>query len=147
MCSMGLPIFRVSDAIALTLSASLTMSMAHAEVGVSSTPTNRRHGYEWDVGSDRWLQRHADLQSRAHAIRAARKASAASVPAKLWSSWSCVTGARRRPRSPSTSRRAAGASQSLQRYRIEIVSLDPQAEADVEIAPRDYTATVAIDVM
>ena len=34
-----------------------------------------------------------------------------------------------------------GASKSLRGYQIEIVSLDPQAEADVEIAPGDYTAT------
>jgi hypothetical protein len=40
-----------------------------------------------------------------------------------------------------------GASQSLRGYRIEIVSLDPQAEADVEIAPRDYTATIGIKAM
>jgi len=40
-----------------------------------------------------------------------------------------------------------GASQSVRRYQIELVSLDPQAEADVEIAPRDYIATIGIKVM
>jgi len=40
-----------------------------------------------------------------------------------------------------------GASLSVRGYRIEILSLDPQAEADVEIAPRDYVATIGIKVM
>jgi hypothetical protein len=37
-----------------------------------------------------------------------------------------------------------GASQSFQGYRIEIIGLDPQAETDVEIAPADYVASIAI---
>jgi hypothetical protein len=39
---------------------------------------------------------------------------------------------------------SGGASQSFEGYRIQIIGLDPQAEADVEIAPADYVATVAI---
>jgi hypothetical protein len=37
-----------------------------------------------------------------------------------------------------------GASQSFHGYRIQIVGLDPQTETDVEIAPSDYVATVAV---
>jgi hypothetical protein len=37
-----------------------------------------------------------------------------------------------------------GASQSFHGYRIQIVGLDPQTETDVEIAPSDYVATIAI---
>jgi hypothetical protein len=37
-----------------------------------------------------------------------------------------------------------GASQSFHGYRIQIVGLDPQVETDVEIAPADYVATIAI---
>ena len=37
-----------------------------------------------------------------------------------------------------------GASQSFHGYRIQIVGLDPQAETDVEIAPSDYVATIAV---
>jgi hypothetical protein len=40
-----------------------------------------------------------------------------------------------------------GASKSLRGHQIDIVSLDPQVEADVEITPRDYIATVAITVL
>ena len=36
-----------------------------------------------------------------------------------------------------------GAAQNFQNYRIQIIGLDPQAEADVEIASTDYVATIA----
>ena len=39
---------------------------------------------------------------------------------------------------------AGGASQSSQGYQIQIIGLDPQVETDVEIAPADYVATIAI---
>ena len=37
-----------------------------------------------------------------------------------------------------------GASQPFQGYRIEVIGLDPQAETDVEIAPGDYVASIAV---
>jgi hypothetical protein len=37
-----------------------------------------------------------------------------------------------------------GASQSFHGYRIQIVALDPQTETDVDIAPSDYVATIAV---
>ena len=42
MCGMGLLIFRVRDAVALTLSAFLTMSMTQAEVRVSSNSADQQ---------------------------------------------------------------------------------------------------------
>jgi hypothetical protein len=37
-----------------------------------------------------------------------------------------------------------GASQSFRGYRVQIIGLDPQAETDVEIAPDDYVASIAV---
>ena len=136
-------------AIALTLSASLTMSMAHAEV---------RHELELRAETDGTVTgRETRFSSMAPAaaltFKAVTRDSRCPKDVRCIRAGEAVVVLELRDGSHETSTLTfdvppgGGASQSLRGYRIDIVSLDPQAEADVEIAPRDYTATIGIKVM
>jgi len=145
---MGLLIFSVRDAIAFSLSASLTMSMAHAEVHVSSNPAQEQTArlrvgdtFQIDGASAALTFKTVQRDSRCpKGVRCIRAGEAVVVLE--------LRGAGRETSTLTFDVPPGGrASQSLHGYRIEIVSLDPQAEADVEIAPHDYIATVAITVL
>ena len=146
MCWMQLPIFGVSAAIALALSASLSMSIALAEVRVSSAQEQTARLRVGDMvqidGSDATLTFKAVTRdSRCpKGVRCIRAGEAVVVLELRGGSGETSTLTFDIPP-------GGGASQSLRGYRIEIVSLDPQAEVDVEIAPGDYTTTLAINVM
>jgi len=140
---MGLPIFGV---IALTLSASLTLSMAHAEVGMNAAQEQTARLRVGDMI-------HLDGSAAALTFKAVQRDSRCPKDVRCIRAGEAVVVLELRDRSTETSTLTfdvppgGGASQSLRGYRIEIVSLDPQAEADVEIAARDYTATIKIKVM
>jgi hypothetical protein len=146
MCWMGLPIFKVSDAIALTLSASLTMSVTLAGVRVSSEKEQTARLRVGDVVQ-------IDGSSAALTFKAVTSDSRCPKGVRCIRAGEAVVVLELRGGSGETSTLTfdvppgGGASKSPGGYRIEIVSLDPQAEADVEIAPRDYTATVAVTVL
>jgi hypothetical protein len=142
---MELPIFSASAAIAL-VSASLSMSIALAEVRVRSAQEQTARLRVGDMvqidGSDATLTFKAVTRdSRCpKGVRCIRVGEAVIVLELRGGGGETSTLTFDIPP-------GGGASQSLRGYRIEIVSLDPQAEADVEIAPGDYTATLAINVM
>jgi hypothetical protein len=142
---MELPIFSASAAIAL-VSASLSMSIALAEVRVCSAQEQTARLRVGDMvqidGSDATLTFKAVTRdSRCpKGVRCIRVGEAVIVLELRGGGGETSTLTFDIPP-------GGGASQSLRGYRIEIVSLDPQAEADVEIAPGDYTATLAINVM
>jgi len=146
MCWMRLPIFKVSVAIALTLSAFLTMSVALAEVRVSSEKEQMARLRVGDVVQ-------IDGSIAALTFKAVTRDSRCPKGVRCIRAGEAVVVLELRETADETSTLTfdvppdGGASQSLRGYRIEILSLDPQAEADVEIAPRDYTATIGIKVM
>ncbi len=145
---MGLPIFRARAAIALTLSASLMMSMAHAEVRVSSS-SEQKQTARLRAGDTVQI----DGSSAALTFRAVTRDSRCPKGARCIRAGEAVVVLELRDGSRETSTLTfevppgGGASKSLRGYQIDIVSLDPQAEADVEIAPGDYAATIAVNVM
>jgi hypothetical protein len=145
---MGLPIFKASVAIALTLSASMTMSMAHAEVRVSLS-SEQEQTARLRVGDTVQI----DGSGAALTFKAVQRDSRCPKDVRCIRAGEAVVVLELRGGSGETSALTfdvppgGGASQSQRGYRIEILSLDPQAEADVEIAPRDYTATIGIKVM
>ena len=143
---MGLPIFKVSVAIALTLAASLTMSVALAEVRVSSEKEQTARLRVGDVVQ-------IDGSIAALTFKAVTRDSRCPKGVRCIRTGEAVVVLELRETADETSTLTfdvppgGGASQSVRGYRIELVSLDPQAEADVEIAPRDYTATIGIKAM
>ena len=143
---MGLPIFKVSVAIALTLAASLTMSVALAEVRVSSEKEQTARLRVGDVVQ-------IDGSIAALTFKAVTRDSRCPKGVRCIRAGEAVVVLELREGADETSTLTfdvppgGGASQSVRGYRIELVSLDPQAEADVEIAPRDYTATIGIKAM
>ena len=143
---MGLPIFKVSVAIALTLAASLTMSVALAEVRVSSEKEQTARLRVGDVVQ-------IDGSIAALTFKAVTRDSRCPKGVRCIRAGEAVVVLELREGADDTSTLTfdvppdGGASQSVRGYRIEILSLDPQAEADVEIAPRDYIATIGIKVM
>ena len=140
---MGLPIFKVSVAIALTLAASLTMSVALAEVRVSSENEQTARLRVGDVVQ-------IDGSIAALTFKAVTRDSRCPKGVRCIRAGEAVVVLELREGADEISTLTfdvppgGGASQSLRGYRIEILSLDPQAEADVEIAPRDYIATIGI---
>ena len=142
---MGLPIFKVSVAIALTLAASLTMSVALAEVRVSSEKEQTARLRVGDVVQ-------IDGSIAALTFKAVTRDSRCPKGVRCIRAGEAVVVLELREGADDTSTLTfdvppdGGASQSVRGYRIEILSLDPQAEADVEIAPRDYVATIGIKV-
>jgi len=140
---MGLPIFKVSVAIALTLAMSLTMSVALAEVRVSSENEQTARLRVGDVVQ-------IDGSIAALTFKAVTRDSRCPKGVRCIRAGEAVVVLELREGADETSTLTfdvppgGGASQSVRRYQIELVSLDPQAEADVEIAPRDYTATIGI---
>ena len=143
---MGLPIFKVSVAIALTLAASLTMSVALAEVRVSSEKEQTARLRVGDVVQ-------IDGSIAALTFKAVTRDSRCPKGVRCIRAGEAVVVLELREGADDTSTLTfdvppdGGASRSVRGYRIEILSLDPQAEADVEIAPRDYIATIGIKVM
>ena len=143
---MGLQIFKVSVAIALTLAASLTMSVALAEVRVSSEKEQTARLRVGDVVQ-------IDGSIAALTFKAVTRDSRCPKGVRCIRAGEAVVVLELREGADETSTLTfdvppdGGASQSVRGYRIEILSLDPQAEADVEIAPRDYIATIGIKVM
>ena len=143
---MGLPIFKVSVAIALTLAMSLTMSVALAEVRVSSENEQTARLRVGDVVQ-------IDGSIAALTFKAVTRDSRCPKGVRCIRAGEAVVVLELREGADETSTLTfdvppdGGASQSVRGYRIEILSLDPQAEADVEIAPRDYIATIGIKVM
>ena len=143
---MGLPIFKVSVAIALTLAMSLTMSVALAEVRVSSEKEQTARLRVGDVVQ-------IDGSIAALTFKAVTRDSRCPKGVRCIRAGEAVVVLELREGADDTSTLTfdvppdGGASQSVRGYRIEILSLDPQAEADVEIAPRDYIATIGIKVM
>jgi len=143
---MGLQIFKVSVAIALTLAASLTMSVALAEVRVSSEKEQTARLRVGDVVQ-------IDGSIAALTFKAVTRDSRCPKGVRCIRAGEAVVVLELREGADDTSTLTfdvppdGGASQSVRGYRIEILSLDPQAEADVEIAPRDYIATIGIKVM
>lgn len=148
MCSMGLLILTVRDAVALTLSAALMMSTAQTEVRVSSNSADEQRA-RLRVGDSVQI----DGASSALTFKTVQRDSRCPKGVRCIRAGEAVVVLELRGASRETSTitvdvpPGGAASQSLHGYRIEIVSLDPQAEADVEIAPHDYTATVAITVL
>ena len=148
MCWMELPIFRVSAAIALTLSASLT-HVDGACGGARELELKQEQTARLRVGDMVQI----DGSSATLTFKAVTRDSRCPKGVRCIRAGEAVVVLELRGGSGETSTLTfdvppgGGASQSLRGYRIEIVSLDPQAEADVEIAPGDYTATVAINVM
>jgi len=140
---MGLQIFKVSVAIALTLAMSLTMSVALAEVRVSSEKEQTARLRVGDVVQ-------IDGSIAALTFKAVTRDSRCPKGVRCIRAGEAVVVLELREGADDTSTLTfdvppdGGASQSVRGYRIEILSLDPQAEADVEIAPRDYTATIGI---
>jgi len=140
---MGLQIFKVSVAIRLTLAASLTMSVALAEVRVSSEKEQTARLRVGDVVQ-------IDGSIAALTFKAVTRDSRCPKGVRCIRAGEAVVVLELRAGADETSTLTfdvppdGGASQSLRAYRIEILSLDPQAEADVEIAPRDYIATIGI---
>ena len=143
---MGLQIFKVSVAIALTLAASLTMSVALAEVRVSSEKEQTARLRVGDVVQ-------IDGSIAALTFKAVTRDSRCPKGVRCIRAGEAVVVLELREGADDTSTLTfdvppdGGASRSVRGYRIEILSLDPQAEADVEIAPRDYVATIGIKVM
>ena len=143
---MGLQIFKVSVAIALTLAASLTMSVALAEVRVSSEKEQTARLRVGDVVQ-------IDGSIAALTFKAVTRDSRCPKGVRCIRAGEAVVVLELREGADETSTLTfdvppdGGASRSVRGYRIEILSLDPQAEADVEIAPRDYTSTIGIKAM
>jgi len=143
---MGLQIFKVSVAIALTLAASLTMSVALAEVRVSSEKEQTARLRVGDVVQ-------IDGSIAALTFKAVTRDSRCPKGVRCIRAGEAVVVLELREGADDTSTLTfdvppdGGASRSVRGYRIEILSLDPQAEADVEIAPRDYTSTIGIKAM
>jgi len=143
---MGLQIFKVSVAIALTLAASLTMSVALAEVRVSSEKEQTARLRVGDVVQ-------IDGSGAGMTFKAVQRDSRCPKGVRCIRAGEAVVVLELREGADETSTLTfdvppdGGASQSVRGYRIEILSLDPQAEADVEIAPRDYTSTIGIKAM
>jgi hypothetical protein len=135
MCWMWLPIFKVSDAIALTLSVSLTMSVTLAGVRVSSETEQTARLRVGDVVQ-------IDGSSAALTFKAVTRDSRCPKGVRCIRAGEAVVVLELRGGSGETSTLTfdvppgGGASKSPGGYRIEI-----------EIAPRDYTATVAVTVL
>ena len=131
--------------IALALSASMTMSMTHAEVRVSLS-SEQEQTARLRVGDVVQI----DGSIAALTFKAVTRDSRCPKGVRCIRAGEAVVVLELREGADETSTLTfdvppgGGASQSVRRYQIELVSLDPQAEADVEIAPRDYTATIGI---
>ncbi len=134
--------------IALALSASMTMSMTHADVRVSLS-SEQEQTARLRVGDVVQI----DGSIAALTFKAVTRDSRCPKGVRCIRAGEAVVVLELREGADQTSTLTfdvppdGGASQSVRGYRIEILSLDPQAEADVEIAPRDYIATIGIKVM